>query len=37
MFANLLMMLGLGAANAESQACMVVFIDEPECPKSLLK
>lgn len=37
MFANLLMMLGLGAANAESQGCFVLFVEEPECPKSLIK
>lgn len=37
MFANLLKIIGLGAANAESQACYFLFIDEPECPKSLIK
>lgn len=37
MFAELLKVLGLGAANVESQACILVFVDEPECPKSLLK
>lgn len=37
MLANLLAMLGLGAANAGSQACIVLAIDEPECPESLIK
>ena len=36
-FANLLAMLGLGAANAGSQACLWVMLDEEECPKSLIK
>lgn len=37
MFANLLAMLGLGAANTGSQACILMVIDEPECPESLVK
>ena len=37
LFSNILAALGLGAANAGSQACFVVFADEPECPKSLVK
>ena len=37
MLANLLAMLGLGAANAGSQACYFFVWDEPECPKSLIK
>ena len=37
MFANLLALLGLGAANAGSQACFFAVIDEPECPESLIK
>lgn len=36
-FANLLAMLGIGAANAGSQACAFMVIDEPECPESLIK
>lgn len=36
-FANLLAALGIGVANAGSQACLVVFLDEPECPESLIK
>lgn len=36
-FANLLAMLGLGAAATGSQACHFVIIDEPECPESLIK
>ncbi|MBR2055466.1 MAG: cyclic lactone autoinducer peptide [Mycoplasmataceae bacterium] len=37
MLANLLALLGLGAANTGSQACIVWMIDEPECPESLVK
>lgn len=37
MFANLLALLGLGAANAGSQACYYMVVDEPECPESLIK
>lgn len=37
MFANLLALLGLGAANTGSQACLLMVIDEPECPESLVK
>lgn len=36
-FANLLAALGIGAANAGSQACLVWIVDEPECPESLIK
>lgn len=37
MLANLLAMLGLGAATTGSQACMFWYIDEPECPENLIK
>lgn len=37
MLANLLAMLGLGAANAGSQACMFMVFDEESCPESLIK
>ena len=37
MLANLLAWLGLGAAAAGSQACYLFFIDEEECPESLIK
>lgn len=37
MLANLLALLGLGAANTGSQACLWLMIDEPECPESLIK
>ena len=37
MFANLLLALGAGLAQASSSACAMWFLDEPECPKSLLK
>ena len=36
-FANLLALLGLGAANTGSQACFVMYWDEEECPESLIK
>ena len=37
MLANLLAALGLGAANAGSQACLLMVLDEAECPESLVK
>jgi len=37
MLANLLAMLGLGAANTGSQACFFLYFDEAECPESLIK
>lgn len=36
-FANLLSKMGFGAASAGSQACFTFWVDEPECPKSLIK
>ena len=36
-FANLLSKMGFGAAHAGSQSCMLVWVDEPKCPKSLIK
>ena len=35
--ANILAALGLGSAATGSQACLYYFIDEPKCPKSLIK
>ena len=37
MFANLLAILGLGAASAGSKACFMFVFDEAECPESLIK
>ena len=37
MFANLLALLGLGAASTGSKTCWLWAIDEPECPESLIK
>ena len=37
MFANLLALLGLGAASTGSKACWFLMIDEAECPESLIK
>jgi len=36
-FAKVLSALGLSAANVGSQACMVLWLDETEMPKSLIK
>ena len=37
LFASILAALGLGAANAGSQASVWMIFDEEECPKSLIK
>lgn len=37
MLANLLAMLGIGAANAGIQASLFWIFDEEECPESLVK
>ena len=37
MLANLLAMLGIGAANTGSQASWFYILDEEECPESLIK
>ncbi len=37
MLASLLEALGTLASGVASQACMFIIIDEPECPKSLIK
>lgn len=36
-FASILKALGIGAANTGSQACIYWVVDEPTCPKSLIK
>lgn len=36
-FAELLSKIGFRAAVTGSQACYILWIDEPECPKSLIK
>ncbi len=36
-FAKLFSFLGFGAANLGSQACMVLMLDEPKMPKSMIK
>lgn len=36
-FASILKALGINTANAGSQACIFWYVDEPECPKSLIK
>lgn len=35
--ASLLATFGSFVASMGSQACFVVIVDEPECPKSLIK
>lgn len=37
LFANALAGLGRVFATVGSVGCVVVYIDEPECPKSLIK
>ena len=37
LLADILVGVGSGAADTASQACFMWFIDEPECPKSLIK
>lgn len=37
LFASMLSFLGMGAASTGSQACFVYWMDEPKCPKSLIK
>lgn len=37
LFASILRTLGLGAAGMGSQACIFWMLDEPKCPKSLVK
>lgn len=35
--ASILSFIGAAVASTGSNACVVVMIDEPECPKSLIK
>jgi len=35
--ANILSNIGGAIAKTGSNACVVIMIDEPECPKSLIK
>lgn len=35
--ANVLAAIGSLLAGLGSQACFLVFLDEPECPKNLIK
>ena len=37
MFANILSFLGGTFGDIQSKECLFLFIDEPECPKSLIK
>lgn len=35
--ANILSAIGLTSAATGSQACVYFYLDEPECPESLIK
>ena len=35
--ATILSMFGAASANTSSKACALIMLDEPECPKSLIK
>lgn len=35
--ANILAAIGLSSAKTGSQACLCFFLDEPDCPESLIK
>jgi cyclic lactone autoinducer peptide len=37
LLANIFAGIGAIAAGGESNACVMWYIDEPECPKSLIK
>lgn len=37
LFASFLSLIGIGASNTASQACIFYWYDEPTCPKSLIK
>ena len=37
LFSNLLEAIGNIGSKIGSNACVMLFIDEPECPKSLIK
>lgn len=37
LFASILSFIGGGVANTGSQACWMLWMDEPDCPKSLIK
>ncbi len=37
LFSKVLVGLGTMVASFGTNACVVVFVDEPECPKSLIK
>ena len=37
LLANFFVDLGSGLAQGSSSACVFMFLDEPKCPKSLLK
>lgn len=35
--ANILSAIGISSAATGSQACLFYYLDEPECPESLIK
>ena len=37
LIASILSFIGAAVASTGSNACLIVIMDEPECPKSLIK
>lgn len=37
LFASMLSFFGISAASVGSQGCTFLWLDEPKCPKSLIK
>lgn len=37
LIASILSFIGAAVASTGSNACLVIMLDEPECPKSLIK
>ena len=37
LIASILSFIGAAVASTGSNACVLIMIDEPECPKSLIK
>ena len=35
--ADVLAALGMGSANAGTQGCFILFLDEPKAPKSIIE
>lgn len=37
LIASILSFIGAAVASTGSNACIIIMLDEPECPKSLIK